>query len=616
MSLCTKVSGIISSITGTHKFPRSGNVEGRNESHFATQRHRLRKLRGKNVVISNPWHPTKATDGVVTVLTRQHTPPTSIDDVAFMPQRYSLGTLHITNGRPSPDNSTNSSSASRRLASTSSSAQDSQVLAAQQPLNAPYVHPLGSNPSGSLRNIDTEIQENAEAPVVQGLTRGGHSSVAGIVPHHDDVASVPPVSLQEAIVSINPLTQEDVPIDGRPTIYGDGSRYHDYSRPDTFTIAKHPSGQPLENPRIGKQSSQNSSNLHVPISAHSQPTADESADWPPPPSRFNDYGNPKRQGRVFHISELPSPLRAGHISRYTPMTPHSARDEEDLHLIPRSQVTQYSTSTSFQRHTKPEVQQLGETINASINRRRARQARRESESGSLTIPPRPQRASNTSSFVTSAANPASGADNEIRTLRNGTSTLVAMPGRYSTSQLPLPTSSTTHGPGSLPIASESIRASVMTFATDSTGSKSLKHMIAEVLHEYESSHPRLAEKIRDSVSSSTYSLFVTMKDIVGVPYHAEEVSTMARQPSPDSLRTSAELAHRYATRTYGAETLSKRSSASSIDMLRGVGREIMREWRKKFYKGKVDSNLMNTVLSDAIQPAMEKLEVDFLKWRI
>ena len=219
--------------------------------------------------------------------------------------------------------------------------------------------------------------------------------------------------LKEALESVNPLLAEDDPVNGIPTIYGAGSRYHEHSRPTTFRGSQQSLGQPTT---TGESSE----------SGALQPGVADAEDAPaelPLPRRRRRLPNrdvTRRQGRVFHGNELPEVLRIKYVSP-TAVNPLTPRDEEDLHITPRStnwDSTPSSPPTQQFHSNAPPVPALGEVVNGSIARRRARL----SES---TQEPEPSASSQTQI-------------DERRVERNSLAEVLALPGYYGNGHLPLP----------------------------------------------------------------------------------------------------------------------------------------------------------------------------------
>ena len=161
--------------------------------------------------------------------------PSPNPSVNNYPHRLSPFPLRVTNGEASPESSTENLQNRRRTPPETSA--DNGFWN-----NVSDLNPLGSN------RFSEYHQQNAE------LSHEGHnhSRWASDMQEHEysasdagneaqleyerEIRAARVSRLRDALLNVNPLSNEDVPAGGIPTRYGTGSRYHQYSRPETFAV--------------------------------------------------------------------------------------------------------------------------------------------------------------------------------------------------------------------------------------------------------------------------------------------------------------------------------------------------------------------------------------------
>lgn len=583
----------------------------------------------------------------------QSLPPIDTSPTLY-PQRLSQSPLRITNGAPSPESPTESFH--KRY---------STIFGATQE-HAYDVHPLNSTPSVDFRGQD-DVFRSAESATsnrisdVQEPERG--LKIAGydaLREHQRDVRAASLRKLREALGTINPLSGEDAPPGGIPTLHGDGSRFHQYSQPVTFGGSRRSdecvqAGE-LHVTAVDAVEPDSVADSHG--TAWLQPVVEDGKGEqsqqlrPPRPTTLRD--NVKRQGRVFYDSELPASLRIGYIAPADrPTTPLSPREEDDIRVAfpgNSNQATQFCPPprlpTPFFVRPNPSVTDLTKEIDGSILRRRAEKELSVTYGSRASHRPISRRASNTSTISREArsrwSHYLSRQDDDPRLKRNGSAELLSLPGHYGTGHYPLPSGD----------ASFSLRDSVLSSSTDSTETKSLRNKLIQTLSEHGTKYHRNSDRSMPD-NSSNESLFTKVAEIMALPGHhgrafadgeplAGPSGTVAqgvrnkksshvlrREPSHEDLRHAASLMRRPSvdkvappqTRPRGNERLSRSSSISSIDMLKDMGRGIKKAakvgWRRIFNKGRgLDAQVMDKILLEAISPALEdkSLGVDFEKW--
>ncbi|KAL8788757.1 MAG: hypothetical protein Q9195_007164 [Heterodermia aff. obscurata] len=327
--------------------------------------------------------------------------------------------------------------------------------------------------------------------------------------------------LRDALLMVNPVTNEDAPIGGMPTRHGTGSRYHQYSRPETFagpSRANEHQYTEREPSPAGTKPTRRDSTLAT--SSGLQTVTEENeltlADIPPPTRALGsrDTDNMKRHGRVFRKSELPSLLRIGHkVPAERLGMPDPAHDEEHLHISRTGKSTQVTpihpdpdpsptasshpaprlpTPLPVQKHPDPQPgNDLIHSINKSILRRR--------EARSTTTSP-PLLLSQASTTPTNDPGPK----------RNSSASLLSLPGHY--------------GDGHLPLRTPSPRSSLL--STSSTSS--LRNHLIHTLGQHELKH---------SPTSSSSSLYCKIITVLAQPTDRNVLRRKA--PSADLRRLPA-----------------------------------------------------------------------------
>ena len=525
--------------------------------------------------------------------------------------RYRPGGLFITNGPPSPG--TSSSSSRRTPSSTARSSPQTSNPEIRGPVDrfvepgattvssirqspATDVHPLKCHPSRELLAQDdvSRCHPSRELLAQDDVSRNGINSTQNgdeellepsrpkaITKDHQAIALNQRNMRNQTLLHINPISTEDVPLglDGKPASWGPGSRFHAYSQPVTFRSPERSGGPPA----IPRQSSERFSTPGLEILDNLQLATEAGEtgqpEWPLPMQSLRNHHQIKRLGRIWSDIDLPELLRVTYVTADTPSNPLSPQDEEDLHITPRS---------------------------------------------SGFYPPM----------------------NEHRVRRNMSAELLSLPGHYdvdtlererrnsfaAAALLSLPGHS--HLAPSICRSTPSLRHSNLTTSTDSSGTRSLRRKLVQLLDEHALAHQNgelrnsylststdgsssgsLFKKINGILSRSSHSLSHSESPIVGPIARDVRPTTsrdiLRRQPACENLRGNAAVVDI-------SERLSRHTSIHSIDMLCGVGRNIKKAakgWRKLFYSGQdINATVIHTILSSAIEPALEGMDLDFERW--
>lgn len=91
----------------------------------------------------------------------------------------------------------------------------------------PEIDPLRANPPSCFQNHGTPSWLNLNASTETVILESGESSQA-------EASGMP---RERGVIPFNPVTQEDCPPKAKPAMHGPGSRYFQYSQPETFRVS-------------------------------------------------------------------------------------------------------------------------------------------------------------------------------------------------------------------------------------------------------------------------------------------------------------------------------------------------------------------------------------------
>ena len=566
----------------------------------------------------------------------------------YLSQRpLSQTSLCVTNGMPTPSTSTES------LVSRLSTAANQAVAAKATRDDVADSHPSRSHLSVDRKDEDEQTFHNKGLSHNPKATLPDQEHIASVAAkdalrqYELDTYAAHKAKLHKTILAVNPLSSDEIPLDGIPTLHGDGSRFHQYSRPDTF-------GGPSQSKEHGQiQAARDPFKRPrnpVPFTLQSLEEEEEEATTRPQnATQFDSNVKAKRQGRVFHDSELPAPLRIGYTDLADKLvTPLSPRDEADLHFTPPPFIRRPAPPlrppprlpTPPQNRSDPD---LAHSI-SDPRLHRSLQSDEVNPDDFLTPPLPTTRRASISSTIPSTSTGRWSTDYLSRhdqdpPLHHNTSTeLLSLPGHYGNGHLALTSSSS---------SILSLRNSIFSSSTDSTDTKNLRNKLVHILSEHESKHTKAAPD-----TGSSESLFRKVAEIIALPGHhgrafAGPVGPVAQgvrektssdvlrvKPSHENLRSHPSMLGRRSPghlaplsvpdQNSQNRDLSRTSSVGSMNLLmKGVGRGIKKAakggWRKVWEKsrGRVEErNAMDVILFDAIGPALEDggLGVSFEDW--
>ncbi|KAG7008177.1 hypothetical protein G7Y79_00006g017970 [Physcia stellaris] len=659
LKLTSKVGALIRTRVGTRKGRKEDKENKKIQKQAARNANEEKKAEKKeskkheNISWPVPHAATTLLDDLSTqgnygfnhVLDRHHTPPSgnphpidigSTADYDRQPgnsgfdqrvalylaqQPVSQTSLRVTNGTATPSTSTES------LVSRLSTAANQAMTAKASRVDVADSHPSRSHLSVECNDEDEEISHQ------KGL---GHNTKISKSPEHEHIVS----ETAQGDAGCEPLLTDDIPLDGIPTLHGDGSRFHQYSRPETFGGSSQAhEDHPIQAARDPFKRPKNP----VPLTLQSLEEEEEEATARPKnATQFGSNDKTKRQGRVFHDSELPPSLRIGYTDPAdTPVTPLSPRDEADLHFTSPPSIPRPATHirpppdlpTPPQNYSDPD---LAHSI-SDLHLYRNVQPDAVNPDDFLTPPlPIPRRASISSTIPSPStgrwSNYLSRHDQDPRLHRNISAELLSLPGHHGDGHLPLTPSTT---------SILSLRNSVFSSSTDSTDTKNLRNKLVHILSEHESKHTK--EK---PDTGSSESLFRKVAEIIALPGHHGRAfapklagpvvqgvrSTTPRdvlrsKPSYENLRSHPSMLEKRAPGPLAPGqkvSLSRTTSVGSMNLLmKGVGRGIKKAakggWRKLWEKSRGregERSAMDMILFDAIGPALEDtgLGVDFADW--
>jgi len=186
----------------------------------------------------------------------------------------------------------------------------------------PEVNPLQANPPSCFRYRGTVSWLDLNASAENVLSKSGHSSQAE--------ASGMPTARQ--LKPFNPVTKEDCPPKSKPAMHGPGSRYFQYSQPETFRAS--------------------SESLAQDISAK--------AAIPKHPTGTLQYCRPRK-----HLPHPPSvPEREIVFAQVEPVSRHQQRPDPDSseegnnpfgHYVDREELFLHQTPTLLEQFAEPTV---------------------------------------------------------------------------------------------------------------------------------------------------------------------------------------------------------------------------------------------------------------------
>lgn len=571
-------------------------------------------------------------------------------------QPLSQTSLRVTNGTATPSTSTES------LVSRLSTAANQAMTTKASRDDVADSHPSRSHLSVECSDDEEKISHqrgHSHNPKVSELPEHEHIvSNAGedaLRQYERDTYAAHKAKLHETMLAVNPLFADDIPLDGIPTLHGDGSRFHRYSLPDTFGG----SSQSNEHHRIqaARDPIKRPKNP-VPVTLQSLEEAEEeeATTRPKNTTQFGSNDKAKRRGRIFYDSELPAPLRIGYTDpANSPVTPLSPRDEAALHFTSPPFFGRSATPfrppprlpTSSQNRSDPD---LAHSI-SDPHPHRSVQSDAENPDNLLTPPlPITRRASISSTIPSPStgrwSNYLSRHDQDPHLHRNISAELFSLPGHYGDGHLALTPSTS---------SILSFRNSVFSSSTDSTDTKTLRNKLVHILSEHESKHTKeKGAAVPDTGSSE--SLFRKVAEIIALPGHhgrafapkldlsAGPVGPVAQgvrsktprdvlrsKPSYENLRSHPSMLEKRSPGHLAPpnvpdqdESLSRTSSVGSMNLLmKGMGRGIKKAakggWRKLWEKSRGragERNAMDMILFDAIGPALEDrgLGVNFADW--
>ena len=426
--------------------------------------------------------------------------------------------LRVTNGEPSPESSTEN--LPNRLCTPSETAAD--IGSSNNVLDQ---NPLGSNPFMKYHQQNAELSHEEgsnhtrwTSDVQEHENAGKDAEIEAQIEYQREVHAARVSRLRDALLTVNPLSNEDVPAGGVPTRHGTGSRYHQYSRPETFANPWRASEHhyiEAESPVTGTKPTTRDSTLAASSGLQTVVEEDEVTFFEiPPPTRAlrsRDADNMKRYGRIFRNSELPSPLCIGHnVPAERLGSPPSPRDEE-YRLIPRigksKPITSINsdpdpgTATSshsvprlpnpfpFQQYSDPQAGNLIHSINGSLLRQSLRQDAETNKTSPLLLAQGSSSPQISSKPPSRQPHPHFPQTNDLQFKRNSSTSLLTLPGHH-----PLPSSS--------PSSSPSPRFSILSTSSFSTTStSSLRQKLIRTLGEHELNH-QTHNRSRTSSSSS------------------------------------------------------------------------------------------------------------------
>lgn len=458
-------------------------------------------------------------------------------------QQPSQISLRITNGAPTPSTSTETfASRLATAANQATAAEASQDNIANSQPRRPFL-------SEEFSDEDEEISPAkglSHNPNVSEVPEHGHivsdAAKDALRQYECDTQAAHKAKLRDTLLAVNPLLADDAPLDGIPTLHGDGSRFHQYSRPDTFSgpsqsneqrqtqAARDPCKRPANPVSLTLQSFEGEEDEERKRRKRKGREGEgEATTKAQNATRSSSHDKAKRHGRVFYNSELPQPLRIGYTDPAgRPVTHLSARDEADLHFssAPFTQRPATPSRPPFRVPTPPQHPldpDLAHAIDHPVLPENVQSTPENPDDFLTPLLPITRRAS---PFSTTSHQ--SHHDHDPRLHRNASTEILSLPGHYGTGHLALPSQSPS--PSSTPRSSypsirssyPSIRSSLLSISTDSTDTKSLRNKLVHILSEHSSKHPNPSTKSSSMTTpetGSSDSLFRKVADIVAMPGH-------------------------------------------------------------------------------------------------
>ncbi|CAF9915684.1 MAG: hypothetical protein HETSPECPRED_002557 [Heterodermia speciosa] len=532
------------------------------------------------------------------------------------PYRLSQFPLRVTNPDPSPESSTENLPKRRCTPPETSAYNPSRNnisnLNSREP--NPYVEYHQQNAGLSYEEGSNHIQWASDAP-----EHDNPASDAGYeaqIEHESDLRAAREVRLRDALLMVNPLFNEDVPTGGIPTRHGTGSRYHQYSRPETFARPSRASDYHYTEGGLrlaGTEPARRGLTPATPSGLQTVVEEDELAltDIQPPTRAFvpPNTNTKKRQGRIFCASELPSPLRIGYNDRTERLSHHlSLHDEEHLHIsrIEKSgpvtpiqpdpdpssaafshPIPRLPSPPLFHQPSDPQAGDLTHSINGSLLRRSAHQEAETPNPSPLLLLGHTYEADNPP--TTPSHHPQD--DEDLRLKRNSSASLLSLPGHYGDGHLPLP--SNPQPPRTSPQLKRSSSVSLPSSTSSTSSTHSLRQNLIRTLGQHELKHR--------SPTPSSSSLYCNIITVLAQPHRKPVQRDLRRKPVPSPL------------------PLPSRSPSPPRTNLRDVGKGIRKaarnSWRKYLFDrdGRADGEVMGDVLFDAIGPGLEERGLG--RWR-